>query len=77
MVYLCGNTQLKQQCRSWKTFTAKQINESLNRRGRLWQSESFDHLVRSDSQFHFGSGYIADNPKKPASRQYLHYSRPY
>ncbi|MDP1586295.1 MAG: transposase [Prosthecobacter sp.] len=51
------------QVESWKKWTAIQINESLNRRGRFWQDESFDHLVRNES-FFFGKfrAYIAKNP---------------
>lgn len=32
---------------SWKSFTAKQINKLLGRKGQLWQKESFDHIIRS------------------------------
>jgi REP element-mobilizing transposase RayT len=32
---------------SWRSFTASRINRELGRSGRLWQEESFDHLVRS------------------------------
>jgi hypothetical protein len=32
---------------SWKSFTASRINELLDRRGRLWQAEYYDHLIRN------------------------------
>jgi putative transposase len=53
---------MKLQCRSWKKFTAGEINEALGRQGQFWQEESFDHLVRSESQFEHYRQYIAENP---------------
>src|SRR5262249_46651345 len=52
------------QCESWKHFTATQINRRLNQRGRLWQQDGFDHLVRSEKQFRYLRHYIAMNPKR-------------
>jgi len=61
---LQGTTQIQAQCRSWKRYSARKINEHLGRTGRFWQSESFDHLVRSPEQFAYLQRYIADNPTK-------------
>ena len=70
---------LLDQCRSWKRFTARQINATLGRRGPFWQVEQFDHLVRSDSDFARYRRYIAENPTKahlpPPS--YRHYTKPH
>jgi putative transposase len=65
------------QCESWKHFTATQINRRLRQRGRFWQQDGFDHLVRSDKQFVYLRDYIAMNPKKAGlcPGEYLHYSR--
>lgn len=66
------------QCESWKRFTATRINALLGRKGRFWQQDEFDHLVRSEEQFLFLRRYIAENPRKanlPLSRA-LHYCRP-
>jgi len=52
------------QCDSWKHFTATKINRLLNRKGRFWQQDGFDHLVRSEEQFDFLRAYIANNPVK-------------
>ena len=47
---------------SWKSFTASAINRSLGRSGKLWQHESFDHLVRNyDSLIRFIT-YTENNP---------------
>jgi type I restriction enzyme R subunit len=60
------------QCRSWKRFTGREINERARRRGEFWQLEQFDHLVRSPEHFEQYRQYIADNPRKAglAARQF-------
>lgn len=55
---------LLDQCQSWMHFTATQINRALNRKGKFWQQEPFDHLVRSVGQYDYLRRYIAENPKK-------------
>lgn len=67
---------MRRQCESWKKFTAGVLNRRLGRSGRFWQSESFDHIVRSDDQFSRIRRYIADNPTRAglADGEFLHYS---
>ncbi|MGA2618952.1 MAG: transposase [Thermoguttaceae bacterium] len=50
------------QCDSWKHYTAREINRALGRKGRFWQQNGFDHLVRSAENFDHYRRYIADNP---------------
>ncbi len=66
-----------QQCESWKHFTAMQINRKLGNKGRFWQQDSFDHLVRSEEQFRYLRQYIADNPLKARLKigEFVHYSK--
>lgn len=73
-----GTKQMKLQCRSWKKFTAGQINERLGRQGQFWQEESFDHLVRSAEQFEYFRRYIAENPVKARLQpgEFRHYVCP-
>ncbi|MCE9554305.1 MAG: transposase [Planctomycetes bacterium] len=52
------------QCESWKHYTATQINRQLARKGRFWQQDGFDHLVRSVEKFEYLRLYIARNPTK-------------
>ena len=54
-------TTCRAQSGSWLHFTATEINRSLGRRGAFWQSEPFDHLVRSPEQFEYLRRYIAEN----------------
>ena len=65
------------QCESWKHFTAVNINKALNRQGRFWQKDSFDHLVRNQEQFEYFRRYIAANPAraKLGECEFIHYSR--
>ena len=72
---LLGSTDLASQCRSWKKNSAIEVNKALGRKGRFWQEESFDHLVRSPEQFTYLQRYIADNPHKARLRtgEYLLY----
>ncbi|HWE38588.1 MAG TPA: transposase [Isosphaeraceae bacterium] len=73
-----GDADLLALCRSWKQFTANRINRSLGRRGRFWQAESFDHLVRGPDEFDRFRRYIADNPAKANLRagEFLYHRRP-
>jgi putative transposase len=66
------------QCESWKHFTATQINRHLQQKGRFWQEDAFDHLLRSERQFEYLRRYIQNNPNKAGLREgeYVHYSKP-
>jgi len=78
LVCLLGETEIEPQCASWKRYTATRINRLAGRRGRFWQEESFDHLVRSPEQFDALRRYIAENPLAARLREgeYLPCSRP-
>ena len=45
-----------------KGASAHKINRSLNRKGRVWQPESFDHVLRSSESLDQKVRYILDNP---------------
>ena len=49
---------------SWKQFSAKKINRSLNLQGSLWQDEAFDRLIRDEEHLWCAIQYIGNNPKK-------------
>ncbi len=55
---------MREQFDSWQHFTATQINKKINRKGKFWQGDPFDHLVRSPEQYDYLRGYIARNPIK-------------
>lgn len=64
LVQFRSGWNLKKQCESWLRYSAREINRLLGQRGAFWQSEPFDHLVRSPEQFEYLQKYIADNPSK-------------
>ena len=47
---------------SWKSYSAHQINRLLQRSGRVWEPESFDHLVRDERAFEQFVAYTENNP---------------
>ncbi|RYD42031.1 MAG: hypothetical protein EOP85_11775 [Verrucomicrobiaceae bacterium] len=54
---------------SWKGASARLINPAAGRSGRLWQPETFDHIVRSEPQLNHFLRYIASNPAKAGLRE--------
>lgn len=65
---------LEQVLRSVKSFTARSINTMLGSHGRIWQRESYDHIVRDREQLAAFQAYIAANPEKARLKlgSYLH-----
>ena len=50
---------------SIKGFSAREANKLLGRSGEpFWQSESYDHWVRDDTEFRRIRGYIENNPAR-------------
>lgn len=56
--------EMHDQCASWLHYTAVQINRQLGEKGKFWQQEPFDHLVRSPEQYDYLRQYMADNPRQ-------------
>jgi REP element-mobilizing transposase RayT len=50
--------------KSWKGFTAREINRLNGTSGQVWQHESFDHLVRHAGSLEAFVRYIEENPRK-------------
>ncbi len=55
---------MRDQCDSWLHYAAFRINQTIGEKGKFWQQEVFDHLVRNPEQYEYLRQYIADNPKK-------------
>ena len=47
-----------------KTFSARNANSILVRRGKFWQSDYFDRLIRDERHFYTAHDYIENNPIK-------------
>jgi predicted solute-binding protein/REP element-mobilizing transposase RayT len=54
--------------RSWKSYTARQINKAFSRSGTVWMQESFDRIVRDWAALVRCRAYIARNPEKARLR---------
>ena len=67
-------TPLKQILHSIKSFTAHEINKTADRTGPVWEKESFDRLIRSESDLQEKFSYITRNPWDnnivPANKDY-------
>ena len=65
------------QCAGWKRYTARRINDMTGEDGEFWQTEAFDHLVRSVEQFEHYRRYIADNGPRAGLRadEFLWFSK--
>ena len=68
---------MRNQISAWKRFQARQINQALKQEGHFWQTEDFDHLVRSEEQFLRYRRYIAENPLQAGLKpgEALHWQR--
>jgi REP element-mobilizing transposase RayT len=45
-----------------KSASAHAVNKALGRKGRVWQEESFDHILRSSESLAGKAEYICNNP---------------
>jgi type I restriction enzyme R subunit len=64
LFHLIEPHRLETIVKSWKGFTARAINQHLNRRGRLWQEDYWDRLIRDEGHLLKCREYIRDNPIK-------------
>jgi putative transposase len=48
----------------WKMFSAREINTTLKTTGQLWQTESYDSIVRDEEHLSRCLQYIGDNPRR-------------
>jgi REP element-mobilizing transposase RayT len=55
---------LSRVAHSWKSYTGKEANEILGRRGSFWEREYWDRLVRSPEELRNVINYIVNNPVK-------------
>jgi len=64
LLKLLNDFALSDVLHTWKSYSAHQINKLLNRRGLVWQHESYDHIVRSPQSLLRIEQYILNNPVK-------------
>jgi len=64
MIEPCEGFALPAIVNSRKSYTAKEINKLLGKRGQLWIEEYHDRYVRNERHFHTMVAYIEKNPVK-------------
>ena len=62
IVQPCPGQELSDILHSWKSFTAKQVNDALGFNGTLWQDENFDRIVRDFEELERMRTYLRNNP---------------
>ena len=55
---------------SWKSQSAHAANRLLCRRGRFWQREYFDHLIKDGAAFAKIVRYVVENPQRAGLRDW-------
>jgi primosomal protein N' len=58
-----GAHSLSEILHSIKSFSAHEVNKVMHRSGPVWQQESFDRMIRSESDLHEKWNYIWNNPR--------------
>lgn len=56
--------ELANVVKAWKNFSAKAANQALGRKGRFWQREYYDRLIRNGDEFDRAIRYVIENPAK-------------
>ncbi len=64
VVRLFPGQELAKVVKAWKTFSAKAANLALGRKGRFWQREYFDRLIRNGDELSRAIQYVVENPAK-------------
>ncbi len=49
---------------SLKSYTANEANKMLERTGAFWETESYDHVIRDEKEYHRVIAYTLNNPVK-------------
>lgn len=58
-----GTHTLSEILHGWKSFTSHAINNLLNRKGKLWQDDSYNHIIRTLREYHYHVKYVWNNPE--------------
>lgn len=59
-----GEWQVEDLLRSWKGYSAREINKLLERTGQLWQHDSWNRIIRDAGHWNRVMQYIVGNPAR-------------
>jgi putative transposase len=62
--YVSKNAPLGVIMHSLKSYTAHEANKILGRSGSFWETESYDHFIRDEQEYHRVVAYVLNNPVK-------------
>jgi len=65
-----GSFSIPQIMHAIKSESAHRINKALSRRGKVWQDESFDHVLRGDESLANRAAYVWENPVRAGLVKY-------
>lgn len=73
---LSGHT-IGEIVKSWKGFSAREVNKRLGKTGSLWMDDYWDRLIRNEDHFEQVCEYIRNNPVKSGLKEgeYLLYEK--
>lgn len=61
LVKIFKGVPLQEILRAWKSFSANRINRRLGRRGKLWETDSYNHIIRTQDEYFYQFSYIWHN----------------
>jgi REP element-mobilizing transposase RayT len=64
VVRLFPGQELGKVVKAWKNFSAKAANHALGQKGRFWQREYYDRLIRNGNELDRATRYVVENPAK-------------
>jgi REP element-mobilizing transposase RayT len=70
VVRLFPGQELARVVKGWKNFSAYAANHALGRKGRFWQREYYDRLIRNADELGRAVRYIVENPAKAGLRNW-------
>ena len=62
--HMLDNMSQSEIIHGWKSFTAHSINTLLNRKGQLWQNDTYNHIIRTSEEYYYQIRYVWNNPAK-------------
>jgi REP element-mobilizing transposase RayT len=71
VVRLFPGQELAKVVKAWKSFSAKAANQALGRKGRFWQREYYDRLIRNGDELDRAIQYIVENPAKAGLKDWI------
>ncbi|MEQ1932994.1 MAG: transposase [Fimbriimonadaceae bacterium] len=59
-----GANSLSSILHSWKSYTSNRINKIIGNSGTLWQVESYDRIIRNETEYSRQVDYVLKNPAR-------------